>query len=345
VLFTVTFTAGTTGKNLALNLDETSDVFGMEGHGSSTNIYAAALLDSTLDIIALPTIDIVPVVAQPGPYAAGEPIEFNITVNNPADGGTFADLNLDFTLPTGAVLQYCSTMDNPCTTWTDVTDPMDIGTLAAPASAIVGPLPLFRVIFPEAGTGTITVGLVDLSPVSPVDSFTLATASEEFTLAGGFTVTGTFSMQGRATREGIPVNLRYQVLTGFYADKPGETINQISYNLTITGVNGGSWLLTTNQPRYLNVIAANKKLVAVNGDETLLALELKGGDATLDNAVGLGDASVVGGMYGTGTIANDADVNYDNKVNVQDLALVGGNYGLTSETAYGITNAFIWLVQ
>ncbi len=339
-LFTVTFAGGTPGLNLPMNLDELSDVFGMEGVGSSTNIYAVALLDSTVNVIDLPVIDIVPVVPQPGPYTAGLPIEFNITVTN-VDGGNFTDLNLDFTLPTGALLQY---WDGD--SWETVIDPMDIGTLAPEGEAFVDPLPLFRVIFAEPPTGTISVALMDLAPAT---DFQLATTSETFDLLGNFTITGTFSMQGRSTRAGIPVTLDYQDLVA-YTDKTGTTINQISYNLSITDVNGGNWLLTTNQARYLNVIADNDKIFMVDGNETLNALQLLGGNADYtDNEIDVDDASVVGTQYGGVTGVNelsllDGDCNFDGKVNVQDLALVGGNFDETSESAYGV-GSNIWSIQ
>ncbi len=341
-LFTVTFTGGTTGLNLPMDLDETSDVFGMEGHGSSTNIYAVALLDSTVNVIALPIIDIDPVIS--GPYTAGIPIDFNILVSN-EHGGNFDNLQLDFgTLPAGAVLEYC-TAGNPCTAWAPVTDPMTIGDLLSMGSEFDPVLPLFRITYVTPVTHVLTVDLVDLSPiVPPVDSTILASTTETFVTAANLSVTGTFSMQGRATRAGIPVTLTFQSTFAF-GPLSAPTFDQISYNLRINGVIGGNWLLTTLQPRYLNVIADNNKLVTVDGDEILIALELKGGDANDDNQISVGDASIVGGAYGTGTITSQGDVNFDNKVNVQDLALVGGNYGLTSQTAYGVGNANIWTVQ
>jgi len=317
-------------------------VFSMENAGSSTNLFAAALTDSTVDVIALPLIDIVPVTGQT--YVAGLPIEFNILVSN-ANGGNFTDLQLDFgTLPAGALLQYC-TAGNPCTTWAAVTDPMTIGDLAPDAGAITPALPLFRITYVNPVTHVLSVNLMDLSPVSPDPDFQLATTSETFTVAGNFTVTGTFSMEGRSTRAGIPVTLTYQPGLMAYVPLPGTTIDQISFNLTIGGVNGGNWLLTTNQARYLDVIVANNKLVAVDGNETLITLKLKGGDANDDNVVSVGDAGIVGGAYGIGTITSQGDVNFDNKVNVQDLALVGSNYNVTSEAAYGVGNTETWTVQ
>lgn len=335
-LFKATFTGTTAGLALPMNLDETNDVFSMAGVGSSTNIYAVALTDSTVNVVVLPVIDIVPVVAQPGPYTAGLPIEFNVTVTN-SDGGNFADLHLDWTLPTGAVLQY---WDGD--SWETVTDPTDIGTLATGGTAFDPVLPLFRVTFATPPSGVISVGLWDLAPTT---DYELATTSETFVLLGNFTVTGSFSMQGRQTRAGLPVTLTYQPGLMAYGPVSGSTVNTVSNNLTLTPVNGGSWLLTTNQPRYLNVLAANNKLVTVDGNETLVGLQLKGGNADSNYIVNVVDAGAVGTAFGTGTIADDGDCNFDNQVNVQDLALVGGNYGLTNLTAYGDGNANIWTVQ
>ena len=322
-LFKVTFTGSSAGLTLPMNLDETSDMFGMAAAGSSANIYAAALTDSTVNVIALPTIDIVPLLV--GPYTAGLPIEFNLTVSN-TGGGNFSDLHLDWTIPTGAVLQY---WDGD--SWEAVSDPLDIGTLAADATAFDAALPKFRITFMDPPSGTLSVSLFDLQPAT---DFQLAVTSETFPLAGNFTVTGTFSMQGRSTRAGIPVALDYQGLVA-YSDLSGTTIDQISLNLVIANVNGGSWLLTTNQPRYLNVDAALGKVVSVAGNETLIPLQLKGGNAVwTDNIINVNDASKVGNTFGSTTVL-DGDCNFDGIVNVQDLAMVGGNYDLTSLAAYG----------
>ena len=340
-LFTVTFTGGATGLDLPMSLDETSDVFGMEGHGSSSNIYAAALLDSTVNVIALPTIDIVPVAGQT--YMAGQPIYFNVVITN-VNGANYADIGLEFETGGSDWVEY---YDSVSGTWKTYPGVIDWGSLATNGTDLTPALPLFRVTFHDPGSNTISLNMLDRPTV---DDIFLAETSETFTLLGNFTVRGTFSMQGRATRAGIPVTLTYKGIVG-YGPVQGETINQISYNLTLLNVNGGNWLLTTLQPRFLNVIEANKKLVFVNGDEELIALQLKGGNAVWinDNLIDVNDASLVGTQYGgtgsTSLTINHGDCNFDNKVNVQDLALVGGNFDLTSETAYGITNAYIWTVQ
>jgi hypothetical protein len=92
-----------------------------------------------------------------------------------------------------------------------------------------------------------------------------------------------------------------------------------------------TYIITTDQERYLDVVLTNNKTIAVSAGKTAMSpLELKGGDANDDNAVGLGDATIVGASYGIGTILSAGDVNFDDKVNIFDLALVGGNYYLTS---------------
>lgn len=340
-LFSVTFTGDTPGADLDMDLKDLIDKFGMEGAGSSTNIYAAALIDNKVTVIDLPEITIVPVDAI-GPYVAGIPIEFTIEVDN-TDGGDFGNLNLDFSLPTGAVLQY---WDGD--SWETVVDPLTIGDLATDGIAFNPDLPLFRVIFPEPGPGTISVTLNDLAP-TPL--FPLDSDDHVFTLTGGFTLTGTFSMQGRSLREGIPVRLDYQTVAGFYADVTGETINTISFNLEIPGMNGGEWLVTTEQERYLNVVEGNQKVLLMNGNKLLPALQLLGGNAVWlnNNVIDLDDASQVGTDFGNPEGLDPAvlngDVNFDGVVNVQDLALVGGNYTKTSESAYGIGNSAIWIIQ
>lgn len=167
-------------------------------------------------------------------------------------------------------------------------------------------------------------------------------------VSSGFLVTGSFSMQGRTTRAGIPVTLTWgSALVTYGPSTP--TSNQVSNNFSLTLLYGGNYTLTTMQPRYLNV-TAGKTITGLAGNHTMTtALQLKGGNAywksdatTLDNKIDESDAAVVGNQYGAAgfdtTIGNNGDCNFDNIVNIQDLALVGGNYDLQSyqNTADGI---------
>ena len=108
---------------------------------------------------------------------------------------------------------------------------------------------------------------------------------------------------------------------------------------------GGSYTITTNQPRYLNVYEDGVvffKTINLTGDRALPELRLKGGNAVWlsgDNIIDGLDASQVGTDWTTlfpvqNLTINCGDVNFDGKVNIQDLALVGGNFDLTSADAY-----------
>ena len=335
-LFTVTFTGATLGKNLDMNLDETTDGFAMATAGSSTNIYAYELYDGKANVVALPTMDIVPLPQPtPAPCIVGLPCPFQLHINNPTTGlSPVEEWYVNFTIPAGAILEV---NDGG---WIPVTNPFVIGAVAPDGVTIT---PSFRVTFITPGNNTISANLMDPNPPTPIADYLLVSASETFNALGDFTIKGTFSMQGRTFRGGVPVTLT-KSLTPIFGPYSGSTTNILFQNLTLTGVQGGTYLITTLQPRYLNVIAANNKTVLVNGNRTFSALELKGGNCVwTDNEIGVGDASCVGGMYGVGTIADNADVNFDNKVNIQDLALVGGNFYLTSENAYGIGSTVTWI--
>ena len=94
-LFTVTFTAGTPVVDAALNLDELTDGFGMAGVGSSSNVYAAALVDSTVTVITLPAISSTDI---QGYYLTGEPRDFNVKTFNPTDGAEYTNVLFRYTI-------------------------------------------------------------------------------------------------------------------------------------------------------------------------------------------------------------------------------------------------------
>ena len=202
----------------------------------------------------------------------------------------------------------------------------------------------FTVTFDEAWTGDVSVSLFD-SDWTPADRL-LASASETGVVVNGnFVVTGTFSMQGRATRAGIPVTLTWGGTFATYGPT-ANTIEAISNNFSQTVTYGGYYTITTNQPRYLNVYAdvTFSKIINVHANYPLPALVLRAGNAVWlggNNVVNLDDANLVGTQWGgpgsTNLTIDHGDVNFDNKVNIQDLALVGGNYELTSAGAYGTT--------
>jgi hypothetical protein len=323
-LFSVTFTGDVLGTELVLDVDETTDFFSMApGFGPSTYVYGTDCVDvTTLEVIALPTIDIIPVPNLD--YVAGLPIEFTVLVKN-NDGGDYTDLDLDFTLPPGAILEVWNG-----TSFITVADPytFDFGSLAVGDETAV----LFHVTFVDDGENTISVDLVDNTPEPDV---VLVSTSETFTTLGAFNVIGTISMQGRTVRDGVPLTLTDVNGVPIYGPFNTTSTSEISYNVLFSGVDGSIYEITTNQDRYLNVTADLDKQIYVRSAYTIPALELKGGNAVEEglNKIDISDAAVVGGDYNEIGDLN-SDVNFDGKVNIQDLALVGGNYQLTSQSAY-----------
>ncbi len=201
---------------------------------------------------------------------------------------------------------------------------------------LAGPLKIDGEYF--TGAYTFTGSLTD--KYDTTDNLTIGI---NFTRANVELVQGTVSMQGRTVKAGVPVTLAG---TFGYGPYPIESFEQSGFNLTFTDIASGTYTVTTNQPRYLNVSAdLNKTITNLDADPVISALQLKGGNARwmdsatlLNNEVNIGDATLVGNQYGTsGTsdeFGNNGDCNFDGKVNIQDLALVGGNFDLTAAVAY-----------
>ncbi len=321
VLYTATFTAGTITGSGALQFDTNSDQFAMlPPLGPSTNVYASALADGIVNVIAdLPTMN---AVGLDVPFTVGYAQEFSLVINNPVAGVAYAHPQLQFTLPADAVLQYYNGSN-----WVSVSGgTLNLAALAASGSDVTVQL---RVTFGSSATVAFSAKLYETTDVSPDALLASATANVDVQAAAS--LTGTFSMQGRTVRSGIPVTL-----TGtLFGALNGTTIDVISGNLTINNVVGyDTYTVTTDQSRYLNVTADLNK--TVDGDAgTMAALELKGGNAKwTDNVINVDDASQVGHDWGS-ILDVDGDVNFSGKVDIFDLAIVGGNYNLTSGTAYG----------
>jgi len=327
-LFTVTFDGVATGNDLSLSFDQTVDLFSMAPpSGVSNLVYADELVDKTLDVIELPTLSSSDL---EGPYAITYPQEFTVSVSNPSDGVQFDDTSLVLSGFSDAVLKY----------WDG--DSFEPITLSSGSGTFVIPDDLevdqgynykFQVTFNSSGNRNLTVELYD---TAPDPDWLLDSLSQTGVIVNdNYYVTGSITMQGRTDSDNVPVTLTHVNAT--YGPWTVNSLGSTSNNVRFSNIPNGNISVTTNQPRYLNIDAAElSKTFNINGANVQLAkLELKGGNAVwIDNIINLLDASEVAGAYdSTGDI--NADVNFDLIVNIFDLALVGGNYGETSVGAYG----------
>ncbi|MHB1120141.1 MAG: hypothetical protein ACYC11_08785 [Bellilinea sp.] len=279
--------------------------------------FTLAALSNTAVVYTKPTIASSD---MDGPYLVGIPQDFTLTITNGSSipATTF---ELVFNFPEGTIVRY-GAVDYPCTG----------GVCTIPVTLTAGVnTPTFSVTFNGAVSGDYSAALFD-SGLDP-DRQLAAYTQTGLIAYSNFSVTGSFSMQGRVTRAGIPVTLTAGVVT--FGPFSANTVNLLSGNFSLFNVPVDTWTVTTSQPRYLNVTVDLGKTFDLTANKGMTALELKGGNANDDEIVNVTDASIIGGLYGTGTIADSADVNFDGKVNIFDLALVGGNFGLTSTTAYG----------
>ena len=180
----------------------------------------------------------------------------------------------------------------------------------------------------------------------------LDTLTANVPVTPGFSVSGIVTMQGRTTRAGVPVTLTWNNTLGVVYGPSMDTDEQaVNFRLTVNY--GGTYTITTLQPRYLNITADLLKQVTLTGNYTFAnPLWLRAGNAmwqtaagVYDNTIGVTDAQKVFTTWntagGTDALDNSGDVNFDGLVTIKDLTLVGGNMDLTSATAYGGTNNWL----
>lgn len=172
-LFTVTFKALATGEH-ALDLVEATDVFTMAPEYGSTNlVYADSLTDGIVKVFALPALTSNNIA---GPYVVGVQQEFQVTLDNPEDGGYFAHVKV-FLEAEGATLadidkfEYlaydASGNELGWMEWTLTPSEDGLGGAYGPAAGF--PMPArynatsrFRVTFATAKTIPVTLTVVDV---------------------------------------------------------------------------------------------------------------------------------------------------------------------------------------
>ena len=340
LIFSVTFTGEAFEKDLEIGFAAENFSFAhAAGDGGPTNhVYATELLGvDDLEVIALPQL------SQYGldlAFIAGIEQTFTVTLENPAEGGVFDSVLFNFRVADTSLEDIASFeyYVEATETWHAMPlseDDDDVVGYYGPSAGFPLGAPydattLFKIVFKNTGDYDVVITLDDFD-----QNWELAKLESTVSVLGEFTVTGTVSMQGRTVRSGVPMTLTHQSV-GY---TPFEVFSGagMTGNLEFSPVNGGGYLVTTNQARYLNLPETMARMIYVDDDFDLPSLHLFGGNAKwTDNVIDILDASTVGQDYGKqlNALALDADVNFDDRVNIQDLALVGGNFDLTSEAAY-----------
>jgi len=171
VLYTVTFNALAAGS-AALNLDEATDAFAMfPGYGPSTFVYASALLDGAVNVIGGPTLSAVNLA---GPFLTGQMNMFSIRLQNPANGGSYTNVLVNFLIENASPADLTSLeyWDTTTSSWLPLPLTQSganlVGSFGPPSGFPIGAgydaTSQFRVVWAHGGSYPITLTLVDLSP-------------------------------------------------------------------------------------------------------------------------------------------------------------------------------------
>lgn len=154
------------------------------------------------------------------------------------------------------------------------------------------------------------------------------------------TLSGSFDLQGRVDRGGIPVTLSEAQFVG-QGPYTVPTTNVPGDNLAFTNVAMDVYSVSTAQAGYLNISSEMGKHIALLASGNVLPpLRLLGGNAvwtghaTSNDQIDIFDVALVSGEIGKITFNPDADINGNGKVDIFDLAMVAGNYGMNSVDAY-----------
>ena len=343
-LFSITFNTLAFGKNLSLEFGEVNFSFAYQDGdvGVSNNVYSSKLAGiDDLQIIDLPQIS-TNLVNDSLISASGIEETFKITLNNPVEGGAFDHLQVNFMLHNAAAENIFRFEFYDGAEWKDVKLENDsfgnvIGWLDIENGFSIQPNETkqfdIRIVFKDSGSWAMDFFVEDLDTGWTLDQYSFDVEIS----VGNLIVSGTVFMQGRRERFGVSVSLVSDPSPGLpdHGTMTVTSSNAMENNIWFNLVNAGTYRITTQQPRYLNLSWELNKAITFDTDHTLpMDLWLYAGDANGDNVIDISDASIVGSLYGVGGINDNGDVNFDNRVNIQDLALVGGNYKLNAATAY-----------
>ena len=196
----------------------------------------------------------------------------------------------------------------------------------------------------SAGTTPLTFTKAEMSDVNkiliiatPIDGKVNVIDSSAIIFT---TLSGSFDLQGRVDRGGIPVTLSEAQFVG-QGPYTVPTTNVPGDNLAFTNVAMDVYTVSTGQAGYLNISPEMGRQIALLASGNVLPpLRLIGGNAvwtghaTSNDQIDIFDVALVSGEIGKITFNPDADINGNGKVDIFDLAMVAGNYGMNSVDAY-----------
>lgn len=167
----------------------------------------------------------------------------------------------------------------------------------------------------------------------------------QITFTNLYTVTGSFMIEFLTSEyefytfndyyTGIPVTLARIGSPGL---GPHTSITSMpeGENIEFTNVMDGTYVITTNMPRVLNIHSVMYRTINPQEDRSITPLTLIRGNADWvnNNLIDIFDAVVVGTQFDM--LGNlDGDVNFDGRVTIGDLTIIGGHFHTTSEDYYG----------
>ena len=160
--------------------------------------------------------------------------------------------------------------------------------------------------------GTQEAGIIPVSQVLPL----VLTINNNGNVDTA-TATGQVFLTQGMTSAGATVNLEG---TAWSATTTGNG------DFTIAGITPGVYNLKADAPLHLPAVCTNKQ---INAPTTpLAAITLPGGDLNDDDAIDIGDATIIGVDFGTTNPRSD--INLDGQVNVLDLIILANNYQTVS---------------
>ena len=234
-----------------------------------------------------------------------------------------------------------------CVTYTNTPGYFRLGCtqFAKPGKSGIGVMFTMNMSGKLAGTTPLTfekVELVDKDDALITPPFTNGTLNVAYDpdVIAPTTLSGSFELQGRTDRGGIPVSLSVGQYVG-QGPYTAATTNVSGDNLAFTNVAMDVYTVSTAQAGYLNISPDMGRQIALLASGNVLPpLRLLAGNAvwtghaTSNDQIDIYDVSLVSGEIGKTVFIADADINGDGKVDIFDLALAAGNFGMNSVDAY-----------